>query len=50
MIHTQNRKAGGTGPPANQPEVEIMQNLTLLLLIVVILDVEVKIKIIVRRR
>jgi len=44
----QNETAGGMGPPADQLEVEIMQNLVFLLLLMVIFDV--KVKIIIKRR
>ena len=46
--HAQNETAGGMGPPADQQEVEIMQNLVFLLLLMVIFDV--KVKIIIKRR
>ena len=36
-------KPAGIGPPANQPEVKMLEHLLLLLLIVVILDVKVKV-------
>jgi hypothetical protein len=50
MFDRQNRKAGGTGPPANHQEAKMREHRLFLPLIVVTIEVKVKIRIIIKKR